>query len=478
MEKILVTGASGYIGGRLVPRLVELGYQVRAIAREPKKLTRRNWTGVEVVKGDVFDRASLELALEGVDIAYYLIHSMTTSSSNFEERDRQAAKNFSQACAAAGVKRIIYLGALGSTGPALSKHLQSRQETGEIIRSGSVPVTELRAAIIVGSGSASFTIIYDLVRKLPVMLCPRWVQSRCEPISIRQVLAYLTGVLREPRSVGETLDIGSGEVLTYAEMMRTCAKVLGRKLFILTVPVLTPSLSSYWLNLVTRVPLSLARPLVEGLRNDVVCHDFRIREWIKVPAISYEEAVRLAVNKLKQNQVESNWTEANTASSQDLSTQNLTALTDHRELRTTAPAALVFRVIEEIGGDRGWYHADLLWRIRAGIDWLVGGVGMRRGRRDPKLLAVGDPVDFWRVENKEEGRRLVLRAEMKLPGTARLTLEVEPNSTGSLIKLRADFWPLPFWGKLYWYTVMPLHSYVFLGLLRQIAKRAEDTIQS
>lgn len=471
--RILVTGATGYIGGRLVPLLQEAGHSVRVLVREPRKLARRHWAGVEVVKGDVLEPETIKAALSGIDVAYYLIHSLTTPGLDFSTLDNIAATNFARIARESGIERIIYLGGLGVTGSDLSEHLHSRHQTGEALRSTGVPVTELRAAIIVGSGSASFLIIYDLVRKLPFMLCPRWVRSKCEPISIRQVMAYLVGVLNEPRTVGQTLEIGSGEILTYRELMEQCAEVMGQKLTILTVPVLTPRLSSYWLNLVTRVPISLARPLVEGLRNDVICHDHRIREWIKVPHITYKEAVRLALQKMQENSVESSWTDASAANSRTQTTSKDAPLKDERVGHSAASAERVFAVLERIGGQTGWYHADWLWRLRALLDWLVGGVGMRRGRPDPERLEVGDPVDFWRVEDIENGRRLVLRAEMKLPGIARLIFEVKDMQVGSELKISAHFWPAPFWGRLYWYSVLPLHDYVFQGLLAAVIRQSE-----
>lgn len=471
--RILVTGATGYIGGRLVPALLERGYEVRVLAREPLKLGRKHWSHVDVFEGDVLDFASLSPAFDGVEVAFYLIHSMTTSGDGFAERDKVGAENFRRAAEEAGVKRIIYLGGLGAAGPGLSEHLRSRHETGAVLAAGTVPVTELRAAIIVGSGSASFTILYDLVRKLPFMVCPRWVRSRCEPIAIRQVIAYLVGVLTEPRTIGQVLEIGGGEVMTYADMMRRCARVLGRRLFIIHVPVLTPALSSYWLNLVTHVPMSLARPLVEGLRNDVVCVDNRIREWIAVPPITYEEAVRLAVAKLREGSEESVWSDATTTAYTTPEQQTGFYFRDERVVRVDASVETLFRVVERVGGENGWYHADWLWRLRAALDYLCGGIGMRRGRRDYTHLEVGDPVDFWRVETHERNRRIVLRAEMKLPGVARLSFETTAVDGGAELRLQARFWPRGGFGRAYWYAVLPLHDYVFSGMVRAMKRAAE-----
>jgi uncharacterized protein YbjT (DUF2867 family) len=472
MSVILVTGATGYIGGRLVPALVARGDEVRVLAREPRKLERRPWAKrVTAFKVDLRDGEGLDEALAGVEVAYYLVHSMTTAGSAFSGEDRRAAERFAAACARAGVRRIIYLGGLGTEGPGLSEHLRSRHETGRVLRAAGVPVTELRAAIIVGSGSASFRIIRDLCHRLPFMLCPRWVNSRCEPIAIRQVLAYLIGVLDEPRTMDGCFDIGGGEILTYAEMMRQCGEIMGRKIRILTVPVLTPTLSSYWLNLVTEVPFGLARPLVEGLKTDVVCTDHRIREWIRVPELSYREAVRLALARERGGSFETTWTDASTASAEEPG-DDAFRFVDERTLDTTVSPRPLFNAIERVGGVHGWYHADWLWRVRAWMDWMVGGVGMRRARPDPSNLAVGDPVDFWRVEDIDEPHRLVLRAEMRLPGTARLSFFVEPRVEGSRLTLRAEFWPNGLFGYLYWYAVCPLHAYVFQGMMRKVTEQA------
>ena len=471
--KILVTGASGYIGGRLAPALAAQGYSVRAMARDPRKLDWRGWKDIEVVAGDVFDNESLCRAVDRIEVVYYLIHSMASSGSQFAGKDITAARNMAQVCAEAGVKRIIYLGGLGDPKSCLSKHLRSRLETGNALRMGPVPVTELRAAIIVGSGSASFEIIRDLARRLPVMACPRWVRSKCEPISIRHVLAYLTGVLDEPRSIGEVLEVGGGEVLSYADLMRQCAEMMGRKIHILVVPVLTPRLSSYWLNLVTSVPMAIARPLVEGLRNDVICQDHRIRDWIPVMPMTYREAVCLALEKDQSGLVESRWTDATTNLSTRVETLPAKVFEDQRMVHTSAEPAHVFEVIEKIGGNTGWYSGDWAWRLRGALDRMIGGVGMRRGRRDPIHLVVGDPVDFWRVEEFEPEKLLVLRAEMKLPGVARLQFEVIPQPEGGCIfRQTASFWPRGLLGRLYWYALLPVHNLVFGGMVKAIVERA------
>ena len=468
---VLVTGATGYIGSQLVPELLAAGHRVRCLARNPAKLPAGVAARVEAVRGDAFDPASLAPALAGIDVAYYLIHSMGASEDAFAERDRAAARNFASAAAAAGVARIVYLGGLGRNASGLSEHLRSRQETGDVLREGRVPVTELRAAVIVGAGSASFEIMRDLAQKLPVMICPRWVSSRCEPIAVKDVLFFLVGVLAELRTAGRTFEIGGGEVYTYAELLRITAGVTGRTLRILTVPFLTPRLSAYWLNLVTTVPMSLAFPLVEGLRYDVVCEETSIREILPRALTPFRAAVAEALGPDASASPEARWTGASTEAASRPWPESRPLLTDARvALSPLGPAALFDRV-RRIGGATGWYFANELWEVRGAIDRVLGGVGMRRGRRDPAFLRVGDAVDFWRVERLEEGRLLTLRAEMKVPGQARLTFEVEPVAGGgSRLIQTAEFHPEGVAGRAYWWALLPVHALVFGLMARRIAR--------
>ena len=470
--RILVTGATGYIGGRLARRLLAEGHSVRVMARDVRRLSALQQAGAQCMAGDVLDPASLTSALEGVDVAYYLIHSMGAHR-QFEAVDRQAARNFAEACSAQGVKRIIYLGGLGKPGPGLSRHLASRHEVGDVLRHGSVPVTELRAAIIVGAGSASFEIVRDLAKRLRIMLCPRWVRSRCEPIPVQQVITYLVGVLRAPQSIGEVLEIGGGEVLTYQEMLKQCAEVMGRKVLIIPVPVLTPRLSSYWLNLITSVPMSVARPLVEGLRNDVVTSDRRLREWIPLDRVSFRESVALALAEEGAGPLPSRWTSAAFKSADPYAVGDK-VLRDERVRACTAPPAALFRAVERIGGPTGWYYGNGLWRLRGMLDRMFGGVGLRRGRRDPEFVALGDAIDFWRVEDYAPGRRLRLRAEMKVPGEAWLEFDIVEEGDRPVLKQVATFRPYGVMGRLYWYSVLPFHAFIFRGMADGIVREAES----
>lgn len=424
---VLVTGASGYIGGRLVGELLAAGYRVRCLVRTPAKLDAAPWRdAVEVVAGDV--EGDLAAAFDGVAAAYYLVHAIGASA-DWVERDRRGAANFRDAAAAAGVARIVYLGGLGEERPAdraLSAHLASRHDVGRELAAGPVPVTELRAAVIIGSGSASFEMLRYLVEVLPVMVTPRWVETRCQPIAVRDVLRYLVQVLEVPDTAGEVLEIGGPDVLTYRRMMAIYAEEAGlRRRRVVPVPVLSPRLSSWWVGLVTPLPRSLARPLVDSLVNEVVVHDDRILRLCPGPLLSYRTAVRLALGRIRAGEVATSWAGAELGGRShadpmptDPNWSGGTVLTDRRSTVVAAAPAEVYAVISAIGGTHGWYAGERLWALRGFLDKLVGGPGMRRGRRDPVDLRVGDALDFWRVEALEPGHLLRLRAEMRLPGDA------------------------------------------------------------
>ncbi|MCM2269647.1 MAG: SDR family oxidoreductase [Thermoanaerobaculia bacterium] len=479
----LVTGATGYVGGRLVPRLLAAGFRVRVMARDPRRLAGRPWTGaVEIVAGDVLQPATLPAALADVDAAYYLIHSMG-GHGDFPDRDRQAARAFGAAASAAGVAQIVYLGGLGEASSTLSEHLRSRQETGDALRAGGVPVTELRAAVIVGSGSLSFEMIRYLAERVPLMICPRWVYTRTQPIAIRDVLAYLIAALETPACRGEIVEIGGVDVVTYGEMMIGYARARGLRRWLVPVPVLTPRLSSLWVHLVTPIPAAIARPLVEGLRNEVVVRDGSARRLFpQIAPIGYDEAVRRALSKLEHGEIESQWSDALASSRGDATAATLTQgegrILERRERLVAAPAEALFAVFSGLGGRRGWLAYDALWRLRGALDRLLGGVGLRRGRRDPQRVRVGDAVDFWRVEAVEPGRLLRLRAEMKVPGRAWLQFEAEalPVQSGETSRSRlvqtAHFAPKGLAGLAYWYALYPLHARIFSALADRIAELA------
>lgn len=483
MLRILVTGATGYIGGRLVPRLLEKGHFVRCLARQPENLKGRAWNGAEIVQGDVLKPESLGEALHGIDVAYYLVHSMRAGEAGFEERDRQAARNFAAAARDAGVKRLIYLGGLGADETSLSPHLESRHEVGALLREGGVPVTEFRAAIIVGSGSISFEMIRYLAERLPVMICPRWVKSLCQPIAVRDVLAYLTEALERPESAGRVFEIGGPDVLPYREMMLGYARVRGLRRSLIEVPVLTPRLSSYWVDLVTPIPASISRPLIDGLKHDVVCRDRSALEVFSVRPMGYEAAVGLALERISQGQVETIWSGSHASfkpgsppASRLEKREGM--ILEVRETEVAAPPERIFQVFSGIGGERRWFYANWAWRLRGLLDRLAGGPGMRRGRRNPDQLVPGDALDFWRVEEVLPGRLLRLRAEMKLPGRAWLQFEAEPLAgadSHSLFVQTAYFEPRGLPGLLYWYLLYPMHKAIFSGLCREIKRRSEES---
>lgn len=486
---IAVLGATGYIGARLVPRLLEAGWRVRAIGRNPAKLAGRPWSHhpqVELVAGDVLDRDSLGKALAGCQATYYLVHSMNPEAQDFAATDRLAADNMVAAAAQTGLGRIIYLSGLGEDDPQLSHHLRSRHEVGEILKRGSVPVTIFRAAMIIGSGSASFEILRYLVERLPVMVTPRWIDTPCQPIAVRNVLHYLVTCLDCPGTLGESFDIGTEEVTSYRQLMRIYAEEahLARR-WIIPVPVLTPRLSSYWIHLVTPVPSSIARPLAEGLRNPVLCRDAEIRDLLPQPLLSCRMAIRAALEKQRLQQVESSWMDAGSLPPVEWSTSDDphwaggTIFHDDRRMLVEATALQCWPAVVGIGGATGWYYADWLWHIRGGLDRLVGGPGLGRGRRDPQTVQAGDALDFWRVLAAEPGHRLKLVAEMRVPGEAVLELLLIQCVDGTTeIRQCARFRPRGLLGLLYWYAVAPLHNLVFAGMLRGIARAAKGRILS
>jgi uncharacterized protein YbjT (DUF2867 family) len=486
----LVTGATGYIGGRLVPELLAAGHRVRVMSRSPERLRDHPWASeVEIVRADAADATQVAVACAGVDVVYYLIHALGTGPS-FEETDRRTARLMAATARAAGVGRLVYLGGLQPDGEQLSPHLRSRAEVADILLGSGVPTAVLRAAVVLGSGSASFEMLRYLTERLPVMVTPSWVQSRIQPIAVRDVLCYLVGCARLPAHVHRSFDIGGPDVMTYEQMMRRYARVAGLpRRRILRVPVLTPSLSSHWVGLVTPVPASIARPLVESLRNTVVCREHDIARYVPDPPeglLGFDEAVRLALQRVRDATVATRWSSASVpgAPSDPLPTDPDWAggslYVDERVRTTEADPAALWRVVEGIGGERGWYSFPLAWEVRGRLDRLVGGVGLRRGRRDPQRLYVGEPLDFWRVEELERGRLLRLRAEMRLPGLAWLEFHVEHpdpahgRRSATRLRQRATFHPRGLLGHLYWWGVAPFHGIVFGSMLRNLTRAAED----
>ncbi|MFE5972709.1 SDR family oxidoreductase [Streptomyces sp. NPDC056460] len=483
----LVTGASGYIGGRLVPDLLEAGFRVRCLARTPAKLRDHPWAGeVEIVRGDVTDAESLAPAFRDVDVAYYLVHALGAGH-GFEQTDRTAAENFAREARSAGVGRLVYLGGLTPRDvpdEELSPHLRSRAEVGRILLESGVPTTVLRAAVIIGSGSASFEMLRYLTERLPVMVTPSWVRTRIQPIAVRDVLRYLVGSARMPAEVSRAFDIGGPDILTYLGMMRRYAEVAGlpRRL-IFPVPVLTPRLSSHWIGLVTPVPRSIARPLAESLRYEVVCSEHDIADFVPDPPdapLPFERALALALQRVREARTTTRWSSASVpgAPSDPLPTDPDWAggslYTDERELTVGASPQALWKVVEGVGGENGWYSFPLAWAVRGWLDRLVGGVGLRRGRRDALHLRAGDSLDFWRVEEIERGRLLRLRAEMRLPGLAWLEMYAERDENGETrYRQRALFHPHGLAGHAYWWSVAPFHAVVFGGMARNIALTAE-----
>lgn len=481
--KIAVLGATGYIGGRLVPRLLERGHEVVAVSRSLRKLAARPWARhprVGLRSADAGDPAALSQALAGVDVAVYLVHSMDGSSRDFASRDREAAQNLARVSAAQGVQRLVYLGGLGDDHPGLSPHLRSRLEVADILRAGPVPVTVLRAAMIIGSGSASFEILRYLVERLPVMVTPRWVATPSQPIAVRNVLEYLLGCLEEPRTAGQSYDIGGPDVLSYRRLMELFAEEAGlpRRL-VLPVPVFSPTLSSYWIHLITPIPAALARPLAKGLRNPMVCRDQRLQELLPQELLSCREAIRRALRHHLSHDVESHWSDAGVLPDEsclpgDPHWAGGTVYQDRRSRTIPVSGESLWGTLLRIGGETGYYYGDFLWRLRGWLDRLVGGVGALRGRRDPARIQPGDALDFWRVLAVVPGRRLRLVAEMKVPGQAILDFELHEEAGGVRLVQTAWFVPAGLLGILYWHAVAPLHDLVFAGMLAGIERAASS----
>jgi uncharacterized protein YbjT (DUF2867 family) len=481
----LVTGATGYIGGRLVPELLKAGFAVRVMSRSRSKLRDVPWArDVEIVEADAHDGDDVRTALDGVDVAYYLIHAIGSGGS-FADIDRETAQTFATAAREAGLGRLVYLGGLYPAGGDLSPHLRSRAEVGDIMLSSGVPTVALKAAVIIGSGSASFEMLRYLTERLPAMITPKWLATRIQPIAIRDVLGYLVGCATLPPEVCRAFDIGGPDILTYEEMMQRYAAVAGlpRRIVIKT-PFLSPSLSSHWVGLVTPVPNSIARPLVESLRNEVVVSDRDIAQWIPDPPhglLGFDDAVRLALKRIRDFAVETHWSSASVtgAPSDPLPTDPDWAggslYVDERSSVVAASKETLWRVIEGIGGDNGWYSWPLAWRVRGLVDRLQGGPGLRRGRRNPHDLQIGDALDWWRVEEIDDVRLLRLRAEMRVPGLAWLELSVDEDDSGrTVFRQRALYHPTGLLGQVYWWSVTPFHGIVFGGMQRNIARTAES----
>jgi uncharacterized protein YbjT (DUF2867 family) len=474
---VLLTGASGYIGGRLLKELEKEGWPVRCLARRPEFLREKVAASTEVVQGDCLERSSLSPAMAGVHTAYYLVHSMG-SSGKFEQEDREAAQNFADIARESGVRRIVYLGGLGNQDATLSAHLRSRHEVADILRSSEIPTIEFRASIVIGSGSLSFEMIRALVQRLPVMICPRWVAVKAQPIAIEDVVAYLMAVLVLPLEQCGVFEIGGTDQVSYGEIMQEYARQCGLRRWMIPVPILTPHLSSLWLGLITPVYARIGRKLIDSMRNPTLVQDTSARMVFDIKPKGLREAVERALRYEDREFAVTSWCGALSSAGKAKSWGGVklgTRLVDSRSVQVSVPPSSAFAPILRIGGLNGWYFANVLWWFRGLLDLFVGGVGLRRGRRDPRTLSAGDALDFWRVETFVPDRKLGLVAEMKVPGRAWLQFEVEPNGRGSVIRQTAIFDPAGLAGLLYWYTLFPVHRWIFNGMLNEIAAAAGRT---
>ncbi|MGD8330693.1 MAG: SDR family oxidoreductase [Acidobacteriota bacterium] len=475
MKRILLTGATGYIGGRLLPRLEAGGHRVRCLARLPERLRGRVAPQTEVVAGDVLDPATLDPALHGIDTAFYLIHSMGDAG-GFEEKERRAARNFAAAARRAGVRKIIYLGGLGND-TDLSPHLSSRQDVGRILRESGVPTVEFRASIIIGSGSLSFEMVRALVNKLPVMITPRWVKTPAQPIAVEDVIRYLLATLEMPLQDSAVYDIGGAETVSYRDLMAEYARQRGLRRLFVPVPVLTPRLSSLWLGLITPLYARIGRKLIDSIRHPTVADDRRARAMFGVRPLGLSDAIARALANESRELAATRWSDALSSAGQVKAWGGVrfgSRLVDSRTIDVRVSPRQAFAPIQRIGGTTGWYFGNWLWRLRGFIDLLVGGVGLRRGRRHPVELHPGDAVDFWRVREIRPHHLLRLAAEMKLPGRAWLQFEVDATPDGSRIRQTAIFEPIGLSGLAYWYGIYPLHALVFRKMIEGIGRAAAE----
>lgn len=479
-DHVLVTGVTGYVGGRLAPRLLEAGYSVRCLARDPERLQGHSWFNrVEIAQGDALNPASLVASMRGVSIAYYLIHGKQAGRDDAIQ-DLEAARNFTAAAEETGLKRIIYLGELVDPTADLSPYLRSRHETGYILRQGKVPVTEFRAGMIVGSGSILFEMIRYLAERELIFICPSWFYSLAQPIAIRDVLAYLISSLEQPASLGSLVEIGGATRLSYADMLCGYASERGLKRLLIRTPVYAPRLSAYWVHMVTPIQWNVILPLIEGLNAEIVVRDdLAKRLFPQIHPLDFQTAVHLALGRVQNDTVETSWSDALVTVQGDVRPVKLTTvegmMLERRNLLVDLPCDVVFHAYIGLGGDRGWLYMNWAWEIRGWIDKLFGGVGLRRGRRHPDEIWVGESLDFWRVEALQPGRLIRLRAEMKAPGKAWLEFQSIPQPEGkTLLAQTAYFAPHGILGFLYWYLLYPIHGFIFSGLIRKVAERARN----
>ncbi len=474
LGKILVTGATGYIGGRLVPELLARGYKLRVMVRTASPDLETQWPGVEVVVADALDSDTLCNAMRDVHTAYYLIHSLLLGPQQFETADIQAAINFRKAAETMQVSRIIYLGGLGDNRSSLSPHLRSRIQVAQELQNGSIPVTILRAAIIIGSGSASYEILENLIRNVPVLPIPVWARTRCQPIAVRDVIKYLVGSLEEPQTIGKSYDIGGKEILSYELMLKTLAKVLGKNRLFMPVPFSNIKIFSYLVSLVTPVPHHITLCLMESSFNEVICKNNEIRELIPFQTLAFREALVRALSREEQDRVSTRWSDAYPPAHElsiklaELSPEpNFTTV---YSLLSNKKASNLYKSICMIGGKEGWFNSNWMWKLRGNVDRLLLGVGTSRGRRSRSSLRINDVIDFWRVEDLRQNKMLLLRAEMKLPGKAWLQFDISPQGAMNRLSVKAFYQTHSFLGKAYWYFFLPFHHFIFRDLIAQIEK--------